>query len=538
MNADEFLTEGMPNISNNGMSADAFLTGQQGQNEVAPQHETFGQSFMNILKDDISPIVGVGQSIGHTMMGGAQAAASGANAIGLMPDETYHKIYEGINEMNRQQDAGIAANYKNSQMGRIGEGAGEIAGNVGQFMAMPGISSTSAAIAYPANVAAGALLSGAQPVQNESQRGMNALVGGGSALAGRVLGGILGTQVTDPTKQAALKTAEDFNIPVYRSQISDNPLVKAGASFEKEIPGSGAKSAIESQVGKFNSAVLGTIGQEGNAVTPEAMKAADEQIGNVYETMKGKYDLNVTPQFENKLLELNDAAKSLGDQGKEYALSNQVDHVMSKINSGVIDGKTYQGMRSQIGRLLRGPNSSPELGQLQDLLDTHFQAGMTPEDAQVFQTARSQYRNMLSLEKVVANSPNEAISPAKLQGAVKNVFGDYAYSGDGDLQRLSRLGNLLKDSFPNSGTATRNQIYELAKHVAGPAVGVGIGAGEGYREGGSGGAIAGALLGFGANKFGITPYLYSKMSANPSLVQQGAAPIAASLAKFLNQGAQ
>lgn len=541
MDASDYLNQQLAE-NPTGSSANDYLDAQL--NQANSSNGPGAMGFISNLGN--APGSGLMNAFEDTALGGTQSVASGLHAAGILPDTLniggtdygYNAGNEGIKQLKSMKDEAVNQVYEGDPISRGAFIGGDIAGNAAQFTAMPGLSSERKLISYPANALAGALLSGSQPANDESQRGLNAVIGAATSIAGKSLGDALSSQVTDPIKQVALKTAEGFDIPVYRNQVSDSKIPKAVASFEKDIPGSGATSAVNDQISAFNRAVNRTIGQNGDAVTPETLKAADEQIGKVYDIMTGKYDLPVDSNFKIKLLQLKDTAKTLGDQAKEYALQTQVDNVMSHIKNGQIDGGTYQGIRSRIGGLLRGQNGSPELGQLQDLLDSQFQGNMSPEDASAFQTARGQYRNMLAIEKVVANSPNEPISPAKLQGAVKNVFGDYAYGGgNNDLPHLARLGNILKDSFPDSGTATRNQLYEGMKHILAPAIGAGVGAGEGYHEGGD---LNSALLGAGggllANRLLISPYLYSSMSTNPSAIQGVAAPAAHALADYLMKG--
>lgn len=504
------------------------LMAAQTHNNIVPDSEEKKKDFPQDAQAPVStmlnaPFSGLLNSGVNAALGGTQAIAGGLNAIGVLPDALniggsdygYKAGNQGINDIKSIIDQQNADAMAGNVPAKVMNTGGEIAGNMALFAGTGGTNP-----GYAAPIASGMITGGAQPADNQIDRLKNAAISGGAALGGKVLGDIISPQVSDQTKQAALQTAKDFDIPIYRSQVSDSPVVKAAASFEKDVPFSGATGKVSDQVSAFNRAVNGTIGQTGDAVTPETLKDADKQIGDIYDKMTGKYNLKVTPDFEDKLLQLNDSAKFLGDQNKSYALQNQVDNVMSKIRNDQIGGSTYQGIRSQIGGLLRGQNGSPELGQLQDLLDSQFQQGMNVRDLTEFQTARSQYRNMLALEKVVANSPNEPISPAKLQGAVKNVFGNYAYAGGSDLERLARLGNILKDTFPNSGTATRAQLYDIAKHVAGPVIGMGIGGAEGYHQGGTAGALAGAAGGLALNRMALTPFLYTKMSQNPALIQQ------------------
>lgn len=493
-----------------------------------PKDEKYGA--MQIVQNaSNAPFAGLSTSYGNSLVGAAQAVAQGAHKIGLMGDDAYSGINNKISDLQNMQQQDINSL---DPLSKTLYGGGQLAGNVSQFMAMPGEGllpsflkgSTQGAI-QPVESGDTSVLG--IPVDN---RALNAGVGGSLSAIGQGVGDLLSTQVTDPTKQVAMQMAADNNIPVFRSQVSSNPFVKAAASFEKEVPFSGGSSNAEKQAAAFNQKLNESIGQTGDALTPETMNAADKNISGVYDKMTSKYDLQSTPDFETKLLQINDEVPTLGDQGKEHALQSQVNAVMSKIKNNKISGPTYQGLRSQISGLMRGPNSSPQLGNLLNTLDDQFQSGMNVRDLVDFQSARGQYRNMLSLEKVVANSPNEAITPSKLQGAVKSVFGNYAYGGgSSNLESLARVGNLINDSFPNSGTATRQQVYELAKKLAGPAIGMGIGGGEGYRENGLQGAALGAAGGLALNRALISPYLYSKMSLHPSLVRELAPAIESSL---------
>lgn len=535
-------------------------------------------TFMSKVENAANaPFAGIMNAATNTALGATQAAASFANQVGILPDTMNVKIpgvgmmdlgynagNQGINELKAAKDEDTAATYADDGLSnglymggnvagdmalfdRLGGNASKVAGPIGNVInKIPYVGKPLASL-FPA-INAGATSAYVQPAADADQRDSNSIWGGLAGGLGKGLSDTLSTQVLDATKSAALNTAKDFDIPVYRSQVSNNPIVKAVASFEKDVPGSGATGKIEEQVKSFNRAVNSTIGQSGDSVSPETLHEADKRIGGIYEDMKGKYKLPVNQPFLNRLDEIQSVVPTLGDQTKEYALQSQINAVKSAVKNamsgessagqGIIDGKTYQGLRSRIGSLLRGQNSSPELGQLQDLLDSQFQSVMDPADAMKFQTARTQYRNMLSIEKVVANNPNEAISPSKLQGAVKNVFGNYAYGGGSDIERLARLGNILKDAFPNSGTATREQLYDLAKHVAGPAIGVGVGGEEGYRHGGVSGALMGAAGGLALNRSAITPFLYSKMGLAPASFGSFAPGAASAFTNQYNDGSQ
>ncbi len=366
------------------------------------------------------------------------------------------------------------------------------------------------------------------------------------ALAPALFGKATSPQITDPTKQVALQTAEEMNIPVYRFQASKNPLTKMAASFEKDVPLSGAVGKTEKQIGAFNREVLKTIGQKGDAVTPEALNSADTQIGGTLNDMAKKYNFLATPDFVAKVKDIaKSASKNLVGVEAE-AFNKQVNNLFDSIREGTgqLTGTAYQNLRSGIGRMLRSNDKfSPELAQLQDAIDAQMTSRMSVQDALKTNQARSQYRSMIALERVVKNAPNEPISPPKLQGAVNNVYKNYAYSGGdaNNLEKLARLGNLLKDSYPNSGTTQRLAAFEGAKEAVkrfatgGSVAGAGIAAGA---SAGIPGILAGAAAPFALNRLALTPFLYQKMGTQPGFLEQMLSGTAPSLPYQFERGRQ
>lgn len=339
------------------------------------------------------------------------------------------------------------------------------------------------------------------------------IVGGLGVGAAKKIASSAGKLVTEDNA-SLLDTARKFGIPVFRSQVSDSNPTKMAGSLMKDIPFSGTEGKISGQVDAFNNAVMGTMGGKGS-VTPENLGNAYDRISSTYKDLTGKYNIKVTPELDNKLMELAENAKIqlAGNPEKLKAFNEYWNLTIDNMKSGEIGGKSYQQIRSGIGNTLRSENTSPELGQLQNLIDDHFQANMPAEDAKRLQEARSQYRNMIAVEKVLkTGEKGHGISPAKLQGAVKQVFGDYAYGGQSDLEQLAQLGTILKDTFPQSGTAPRAAAMSLAKKIAGTvgAGGAGVAAGASLPA-----TIAGLGGGMAAGRWGLTPYLYQNIAKNP-----------------------
>jgi len=312
-------------------------------------------------------------------------------------------------------------------------------------------------------------------------------------------------KLINPENASLLETARQFDIPVFRSQVSKSQPTKMVGSFMKDVPLSGAEGRVTEQVEKFNNAVMKTMGG-GGQVTPENLGKTYDRLSGVYEDLTKKYNIPVTKALDDKLLELSEKAQVqlAGDPQKLDAFHKYWNLTVDNMKTGKIDGKTYQLVRSGIGRTLRGQNTSPELGQLQNLIDEHFQSAMNPKDAQKFLEARQQYRRMIAVEKVLkTGEKGQGVSPSKLQGAVKQVFGNYAYGGDDPLEKLARLGTILKDTFPQSGTAPRSLANDVAKELAKKGAGAVLG-------------VGGAGVPIAASRYLGTPYLYQDIAKSPA----------------------
>lgn len=520
---------------------------------------------------DAAPL-GFANALANMGLGATQAVAGGLNKIGALPDEAnvnipgigpmdfgYKAGNEGINQMTASKDQYMKDQVGNNPLAKGLNVTGNIAGNIATFPAfeaavpaklaqvagkLPAVGKIAAD--YLPTISASAAQAGVQPAQDQDQRLQNMEFGGAVGAAGKMTGNALSKAVTDPAKKAAMEIAEESNVPVYRAQVSDSTPVRAVASWEKDIPFSGAGSKIAEQKAAFNDAAAKTIGQSGD-VTPETLAAADEQIGGTYKRIieKGNYNLPVDKDFNSQLAEIRQDAQTNLVGEKLQAFNQQLKNIRSKIvnastgarsnGEGIISGPQYQNLRSNISGILRSNNSSPYMGRMLGLLDQKIMGKMAPEDAGAFGDARSMYRNMLVLEKVVKMDPNNPITPQRLAVATRNGFSDYAYGSTNQLAKLGRLGGMLRDTYPNSGTPMRNQLFDAAKHAIAPAAGAAVGGAAGYHEKGAEGVLPGVIAGAVANRMLATPFLYSKMGTTPGFASEIAPATASAVGQnFIN----
>ena len=537
MNASDYLDQQIAVNPTQGMSAAAYLD-QQVPSSSPPQDQGVLHSIMDSLN---APIAGIDNAFANTAIGAVQGGSALANKAGLMSDDTLANVRSKINDLQQMRKEDTDAEYQGEPIASGLNTGGNLIGSAAQFAMMPGVGSSSAAVAYPANIGAGALLSASQPVQDESQRLFNAGIGGVTGGLGKGLGDMLSTQVTNPDLAESMQTASDYDIPLYRNQVSNSKFVKGLAKLLQNVPGSGAGAARDAQVGAFQNAIGGEVGLPDGPINSTTLGNAFDKLGTNYDQVT-QNPFIASPNFDASIQQLKDqAARSLPaglDKERTFThFANSLNNVPPQaLNAnGQVNGDYVKGLISDIRTEGRGTNSSPQLNQLATEINKQWASGMPSSDAALTNLTDQQYRNGIALEGPVGNNPNGPLNPTALQGGVKRVFDNYATGGDSGLERLSRLGQLTKDSFPDSGTAFHEKAIDAAKHLGSMLAVGGIGAEAGHEAGGGDHTyeLGGALAAFLGAKYGVSPYVFSKMSTNPSMIQGAAAPSAHALADYL-----
>lgn len=284
----------------------------------------------------------------------------------------------------------------------------------------------------------------------------------------------------DPeTARLADLARNKYGIPVNAGQMSASPAVRFGASALNRLPFSGAGADSMAQQTAFNHAVAGTIGEDATKLTPEVMNRAKTRIGNMFDTVAQNTTINTDPKFFQDIHDtLNDAQMVLPKTEVE-PLVKQVMNVIEKINPDdrTISGETYQAL-TRTGAPLRtlmesnNPNIAHYAGGIKDALDDAMGRSATPEMQTMLQTAKSQYRNLKTIQPIAAKADVGDISPALLRGAVNTNTGNaLAFGGGGDLGDLARIGQRFLKEPPSSGTSERLSALGMLSRLGGLAGG-------------------------------------------------------------------
>lgn len=265
-------------------------------------------------------------------------------------------------------------------------------------------------------------------------------------------------------KQDVADLAKKYNIPLGLDDLTDSKFYKTLVSEGQSVPFSGAASKIEKQQSAFNRAVAKSIGLTDDRLTPENMNKAYEQIGKQFDDLtKGKtFDVN-----DDVLSGLDDIRQIAEDGGFGESGQKQLDKYLKELYATINEGGTVKGeslakLRSRLNRVGRqgsDQNAKALASQLENVISDFISDG-APES---LKKAKYQYKNFITLEPLAQKSQVEGyISPALLSGRVSQVFKRQFTRGQaGELGDLARIGQLIKQEIPNSGTAQRQAARAL-----------------------------------------------------------------------------
>jgi hypothetical protein len=181
-----------------------------------------------------------------------------------------------------------------------------------------------------------------------------------------------------------------------------------------------------------------------------------------------------TVKVDNKMLmdlgDIEDEAKLILEPSQFAPLKSQIDNILSKASStGGIDGAAYQRIRTIAGELSKNPALKRFSGNLRETIDSALERTAGKTDAEAIRTARKQYRNLLKIEDAIGTTETGDISIPRLAAAT-SVKRERAAAlrnrGDAELARLARSAMTVREAFPQSGTAPRQQLQTIGNLLA------------------------------------------------------------------------
>lgn len=417
---------------------------------MAAAKDMFGGDPAQYLADQYNKEHGLSAQIN----GGAKVVRdAGGNAMVRLPNGTqYRTNNKGIDS---QDVANVAGNVAAFFLPASWAGRAAQARNLGLLGRM-GMQAG----------AAGATDMGLQAATNGGQVDMRraaltAAGGAGGELAGaglRQVGRLASAENANPVVQQAITFARNAGIPLHVSQITNSKPIKTMASVVGYLPLSGTGKASARQQDALHRALSRTMGEDSSVLSDDVMKAARERLSREYgDIYKGKH-IAVSDDAARRMAGIvNEASGNLTDD-EAAVVAKQFDKIIRKSDGVSLTGEQYQSLRTSLSDAIDGSNKGRYIKQLRNVLDEMAGLGMNPRDAARLNTARGQWANMRSLEDALKNAPEGLlkghVSPGQLKAAVRN-------GSTAELRDLARVGQLLKDPIPDSGTAGRQLMLGL-----------------------------------------------------------------------------
>lgn len=469
----------------------------------------------------IGSLEGFGRSVANTAgMGfmdeiGAAVDSAGSKIFPWRTPKTYDQaLAEGRADDKRIAGAHPIANIAGIGAGALGLGTGMVRAGLSPTAAIAsrgyGLVPTSIASAVEGGVLGGAQGFGQGEGVDDRLDKMGSGAGWGAAIGGALPGlvslganavrRIITPNTIAPERQALTDALAREGVDVSAGQATGN----AGLRYaESEIGGQAAQDMMERQGEQFTAAALRRAGATANRATPEVIDNNFRRIGNEFDTLAANNQLHPDRQL----------AHDLGGAWREYAslvpesarapvVESMIHDLGQTLSQGPLDGAAYQAARSRLDRYARGAAADPQLQDalygIRNALDDAMERTITrvnPQDLGRWQTARRQYRNMLTIERAATGAGENAalglISPSQLRNATVVTQGRRAYGrGNGDFAELARAGEGVMKAMPNSGTAGRFRAQNVGTGLLST-----LGAIGGTSAGGPVAGVAGAAVG-------------------------------------------
>ncbi len=348
-----------------------------------------------------------------------------------------------------------------------------------------------------------------------------ALAGVGGVVGGVVVPKIVGMTVNagkaalkglagniTPAALALAGKAKALGIPVNAAQLGDSKFLKTLASSLEQMPFTGAAADAAKQRGAFTNAVSKTFGADVEKITPEVYSAEKKRLGQQFDDLAARNELDVTPVMKTKLQGIADQAEATASDDTVRAVRNILGRATDQATAnGKIPGATYSSIDTELSNIIKAGGEKGLYAQrMQSAIREAMDASIAPADQAAWSTARTQYKNLKAVRDIVAkNTTNGDIPPHQLMNALTNSEAGkeaMAMGVRGTLGDLGQVGKqFVRDQVPNSGTAQRIMAMGL------------IGGG-GYAAGADPKTIAGMMLG------GATAgRMINKIMQNPKVIE-------------------
>lgn len=295
-----------------------------------------------------------------------------------------------------------------------------------------------------------------------------------------------------PEALALAERAKELGIPVNVAQLGDSKFLRTLASTLEQVPFTGAAKKTAEQKEAYTRAVASTFGEDVGKVTPEVYAAAKSRLGQQFDTLAARNELNVDGALSKKMNDILTNAEATAADDTIRAMKNVVGRVseQAKTSGGrvpaqvselvdaggnrivkaaasetpavsKVPGATYSSIDTELSNMIKsGGEKGLYAKRLQAALREAMDSSISEADQVAWKSTRDQYRNLKAVRNVVAREMGDGdIPPTQLMNALNSTEAGkeaMAMGSRGTLGELGQIGRrFVRDTVPNSGTAQR-----------------------------------------------------------------------------------
>jgi hypothetical protein len=296
----------------------------------------------------------------------------------------------------------------------------------------------------------------------------------GGGLAPSAVGRAVTPLPTSAARQRLVDVLADEGVTsLTAGQRTGNRPLKYAEDMLGNAPGAGQSAANIAERGQqqFTQAAMRRAGQGLEDAAPEALQRNSQRLGNEFERLSAANNLTPDNQFITDLTAAARNYRNVPNSQQRAMVQGYIDDIVEHVNNGQMPGPQYQEMRSRLSRQANSlrdsdPTLSEALRDMRNALDNAMGRSISPADREAWQAARREYGAQRTIEKT-ASRAGEATAegqlvPANLRNTVSaENRGAYA-RGQGPFSELARAGAGVMAPLPNSGTAQRLNLTNVA----------------------------------------------------------------------------
>lgn len=396
------------------------------------------------------------------------------------------------------------ANLLRLAMGVLGRGGGPTAAIAGQLSAQPG-----------AQIAADSVGSGVAIHEDNPYLGLAAAMTTGALpnLGRRVVTPFPRsgprTAMTPPQAEA-IDTALDRGYQLTAGQLTQSrPIQTLEGVLEYAPAGGVARDAITSADNRlFAQEVLSGAGIQGDTLTPQSLRQGFTDVGAMFDDVARRGELTIDRQFLGDVQALQARIGMDLPPDQQRIVQQYINSIMTQVQQAtqagaqrvLVAGDRFQRVYSRLrarARTASDPELQRSLNELANIFDATFVRTVgDPALADMWQSAKRQYRNLLVLERTYAQGRQGDrfvgdISIGAFERAIRAVDQTGFTRGGSSYDDLLDVGRVLRSAdVPDSGTPGRMLWQQM---LTGAGLGSG-GAGAGLASGVDPLAATGAAL--------------------------------------------